>query len=183
MVKVTARWNGKEFLTKYYRQSSVQTRQHFIKSVKFDIIGKHDLLEIVNENKEIFIGSGVPPYSDVFTYEIENIYVYGDIIQSDYFYEYKFESDDGKDDVVIIYNADTKRLRTDFTKEIIHEFRINDKIHIILPYEQELENFKTADTDSFYVNKRRFSMRNEDDVEVVPEEYKSSSKHDKSFIW
>ena len=183
MVRITALWNNKDFMTKFYRQSSVQTRTHFIKSVKFDIIGKHDLLEVVNENKDLFIETGIAPYSDLFTYETTDIHIYGDIVREDYFFEYKFESDDGQNDYKVIYNTDSKRYREDFVKEVIYEFTRMDKLHLLLPYERELESFKKIDTETFYVTKTRFSMRREDDVETLPVDNQAVKKHDKNFLW
>ena len=87
---------------RFYKNNTMQTRDHYISTLRRHFTGKYEMLDIINEYRSDFVHRNVLPYDDNFTFVIEDQYMDGHMF-SDTFFSYNF-------DINLVPFHDIKRL-------------------------------------------------------------------------
>lgn len=146
---------------RFYKNNTVQTRDHYISTLKRHFAGKYKIINIINEYKNDFINRNVLPYDDEFTFVIEEQYFDG-LMLSETFFSYNFDINSSIN-LTILFPHDDYESRKIFINEVVFYLKNYGYYDVYNKYINKINEFMQDDNEIIFVEKHKLSMRKEDD--------------------
>lgn len=164
MITIYAVVNDQIVNRKFYKNSTEQTRDHFIFSLRRyyrNLKNNADKLELINEYRRDFVFHNRIPFDDDFYFVVENQFLEG-FLYSDDFYSFEFTINSAIN-LTILYPDDNRANRIDFINEVKFYLKNYEYFNEYDWHITDIENFINEDCEIIYTEKHKLSMRKEDD--------------------
>lgn len=146
---------------RFYKNNTMQTRDHYISTLRRHFTGKYEMLDIINEYRSDFVHRNVLPYDDNFTFVIEDQYMDGQMF-SDTFFSYNFDINSTVN-LTILFSHDDYSSRKIFINEVVFYLKNYGYYDVLNRFNKQIQEFQNDDCEIMYVEKHKLSMRKEDD--------------------